>query len=315
MNRKVLQMLMGVVIVVTTSATLAAPASGGDFPDWSRLSFKYSTFAIKAKTDLVREVIGSADFMQTSTSVPGQLLPSGGTVARITTNSTFDLSIFGSRRSEALLWFDPVSFAALQSSSERVSRSPRVKTSRYAESGVHRSKVKPANRAERRELPESWTNISQSFVDYSLEPGKCVAVTEPIVLLYILSLSAASTSSLDAGICILSDERLHRLVLSEPREVPQQFDYRVHSADGVSETISSTHVLHYTLESTPVGESQTNKDEPVSFLGLKGNIQFYIDEHSNVPLQVRGSTSLLGRVKFRLTDMWLTEDQGGQTLP
>ena len=140
MKTKVSQLLTGLVIVFTASSGLAAPAGARLEPGWSRLTFKYSNFAVEAQADFVRQVMSSTDFTRSSTSMPGQLLPSGATVARITANSIFDLPILGRRRNDVLLWFDPVNYAALQSIRQRIGRKPKYKVSRYTESGVHRSK-------------------------------------------------------------------------------------------------------------------------------------------------------------------------------
>ncbi len=153
---------------------------------------------------------------------------------------------------------------------------------------------------------ERWSQIDKSAVKYLDRPLACKIVTVPSVLIYVLTAQNFSLDSALSGICLMANKKLHRLQLTAPVSRRLMVDYQAHGRDGTTRRSGEMEVLKVSIQGYPV---EQQKDQgTLAFLGLKADLDLYLEASTRIPVQVSGTMSILGRVTYHLSDVWLAYD-------
>ena len=295
------------------AATHTAAAPPPEAPQgWSRLRFEHAGLAITARLDITRNTVTAADLPATDASLPGALRPSGEAVGRLLVRSYFELPPLLHRRREAVLWFEPASYAALLGTRETSGIGAGYRVSRYATDGVHVANSSPANRTERESSPGTWTAVARSFLTYGSAAKACTVISEPVALL-LLDPASLHEAIAGPGLCVISKKRLHRVMFSAPVEATLEAHYKVHAADGTTTPMQKTRAWRYSFRLRPAeGDEGASAGHNDTFLGLSGDVQIHVDAVTGTPLRLSGNAPLLGRVEFRLRDLWPASTPAGR---
>ena len=280
------------------AASCVVAAGPADPPkNWSRLRFEHQGLALDASLDIARDSLAATAFPADDSAPPGALRPANATVGRLVARSDFRVPPFFARQRSSVLWFEPSNHAALIGTRETTGMGAGYRISHYTASGVDLAKASPATRAERARAPVTWTAIARSFAQYGEAVRLCQVVSEPLMLLLL------DPARLPEAFCVTSKKVLLRAVFSEPVEEDISEEVRVHHEDGSALPARYTRVRRYFLQLVPVDGDQ-HADGSEAFLGLQGKIEIHVDVRTATPLRLRGTASLLGRVDFRLREIW-----------
>ena len=280
------------------AASCVVAAGPADPPkDWSRLRFEHQGLALDASLDITRDSLAATAFPADDSAPSGALRPANATVGRLVARSDFRVPPFFARQRSSVLWFEPSNHAALMGTRETTGMGAGYRISHYTGEGVAVAKASPATRAERARAPGRWTAITRSFAQYGEAVRFCEVVSEPLMLLLL------DPARLPEAFCVTSKKVLLRAVFSEPEEEDISAEVSVHHADGSTATARYMRVRRYFLQFEPVDGGQ-HADGSETFLGLQGKIEIQVDARTATPLRLRGTASLLGRVDFRLREIW-----------
>lgn len=199
------------------------------------------------------------------------------------------------QQSEIVLLMDPWSGAALQRVAHDFQGRQRHRTYRYAEEGAFMLTRWPAPGEE--DLPPGqWSDIEEGFRPYPAAlAGELVG--EPTGLFYLISASALAAPGDRAEFVVFSRRQLHRVsvLVTEPRRITTDFDrLRGDQRTRQRGSLSAPRLL---IRGETLGEE--DDDDEFELLGLRGDLELYLDPESRAPLQLSGNVRLLGRVTLR----------------
>lgn len=199
------------------------------------------------------------------------------------------------RESEIVLLMDPWSGAALQRYQHDSASRPRERTYRYAQDGAFLLTRWPA--AGEEELPpEDWSVVEEGFRAYPAALAGQV-VSEPTGLFYLISAAALAAPGDRAEFLVYSRRNLHRVSVqvTEPRRITPRFDRL--AGDQRSSHEGSLAAPRLLIRGETLNEE--DEDDEFELLGLRGDLELYLDPESRAPLQLSGNIRLLGRVTLR----------------
>ena len=288
------------LVAIVLAASCCSAATSGTAPQaWSRLRFEHDGLALDARLEIDRQELAAEALPAVDPAVVDLLRPVGPAVGRLRVSSLFRIPPLLQRQREAVLWFDTASHAALRGSRETSGIGAGYRISAYGATGVHVGRAPEAAPVP----PQGWASMERSFVAYGAAAQRCAVITEPVALL-LLSPASLRAEAAGRGLCVLSHKRLFHPELSEPEEEGFQLDYRVHGAGIGPREVRAGRAIRYTLRLRSAdGRDPSAGSE--AFLGLDGEIEIHADPVTGMPLRLRGSASLLGRVDFRLREVWL----------
>ena len=82
-------------------------------------------------------------------------------------------------------------------------------------------------------------------------------------------------------------------------------DYVVQSNTGKKRVQGSVKALRISLQSRPIDKNSDNKE--FMFLGVKGDINIYLDPQSHIPLQVSGKVDYVGHTDIKLSQVTVSQ--------
>ncbi len=275
-------------------------APGGD--NWTRLKFETSNAVASAETDIVLSVVDSEQFRDLAAQAPTRIEPAGPEVVEVSISTVFDLPIVGKRRSFISAWFDQSTAAVLQRVNERRGRKPKHKVTRFGHQGLFISRANPASSSERGEPPADWSIRDEDFVSYSAAQDQCEIVSDFAALLLLVSRPQVTQQDAEADICVVDNNELFRVVVREVGSEQMEASYVAHIGPHSTELSGDRDMVHVVVR----GESiETGSSETAEFLGLRGDIDIYLDARTRMPLQVSGSVPVFGRIDFRMVEAWI----------
>ena len=185
------------------------------------------------------------------------------------------------------------------------------KTYRFTQSGVYRLRKRPHGPDEAHQGMTYWTDIKESFYPYDLTGHGCLQVMEPSTLLYIVSSIGPVEEGETLNLCVFNKKQLHNLQVREHGLHRLELNYReVFPLNKVIKKEGKIETFKISMTSRPfVAENETA--ESFSFLGLKGEIEFFLHPASRIPVQIRGRIPYVGRLEFKLNKVWLRADGNG----
>lgn len=220
--------------------------------------------------------------------------------------TTIDPIVGPTVRLDKQVWFCPENADAFQSIWMRLGEDDYKRTFRFTRQGAYRVQREPANQQEA-ELPsEEWTKIRNSFYPYSLDSWRCKQVSEPSVLIYLVSASPISEGNIPAHFCIFYKRQLHDVRLIPRGSEALEVDYVEKSGENLIRTNGAVKAVRVSLNAAS-SQADEEDGESFSFLGLKEDIEIFLDPQSRIPLMVRGVIPLAGRVELKLREIRLNK--------
>ncbi len=183
-----------------------------------------------------------------------------------------------------------------------------VKNYYWEETGVRRQKITPANSRENKQSQNTWTKRSESFYLYPKEADECSTISDPSLLLYILSTLESDVQQESIKICMFGKKQLHRLTIRQGQSSQLKASYTKSSPsqEVYVKGQRSPFVFSIGVETFAPGDG---KQEEFSLFGLHEDIRIYIDPEYHLPLRVSGKNNSIGKLVLNLTKV--TENTPG----
>ena len=263
---------------------------------WSELDYLAARLAVTATSE-VRIRIESASqaaihWLQPS---PGQsVMPAGDKTIRVRLGS----QIMG-KKSDLDLWLDPVSGAAFQRTQLETGkkvRHHRHRSLRFGELGVFNSTYRATD--ETVDRPHKEWKLSETFEPFPEELGSKAVVTEPSALLYLLAVADLERQGDRTTAYVFSKDQVMQVHLIAQEKVEIKVDYIEESSAGRRVVKGRHETMRIRLDGRPMGTGGNDKD--FEFLGLRGDVDVYLDSARRIPLQISGNIKFVGKGHVRL---------------
>ena len=262
---------------------------------WSQMTFSASVlfFTVQATIDLQR----------TSNSDAQQALikPASGDGVSPNHDDVYVLKShtakFG-RDSTMKFWFVS-DLTPLQRMDIDTGRKNIVRTYRYLSDGAFRRDLFPT-KGEKGQPPSAWTQTSSHTYPYpsGLPPIK---MTDNAVIFYAVSAADLNNKGDKVEFLTFDKEHINKVQLLCEGFADIEADYVAQSNTGNKRIQGDVKALRISLRSQPINEKSDKKD--FVFLGVKGDINIYLDPHSHIPLQVSGKADYIGHTDISLSQV------------
>jgi hypothetical protein len=260
---------------------------------WKSLSYKTHVLFFGMNIEVQMNQISLA------TSKAALLEPKSGQGTMPQTDPTYrldlDTKILG-RNSAISLWFDPDG-SAFQRTQTDTGKKHRVKTYRILENGYYSLQAKP--REDEKELaPNMWTDRGEGENKFNKLPPAGTIISEPTALYYLASASPLNKPGDKFEQYIFTKHGIYQLYFRavDYQNLEVQFEIN-HS--GESETVYDDEykTLHVKMHGVPIDASA---EDDFDLLGLKGEIDLYLDPKTRVLVQISGSLDIIGYTDIKL---------------
>ncbi len=232
------------------------------------------------------------------------LQPSGATVFTLTVYSNIN-PLFGSDEIlKTQSWFDPDGAGALQRVRLRQGQDKWQKSYRFTQHGVFRLKKSPKDSREENLPLDQWTKIKNRFFLYGDKGLGCPRILEPASLLHIVSAINETTAQNPLDLCVFNKKQLHLVKISVGRSQSLKVNYLETHGDNQTRVDKKIDTIKISFQPRSLAPTDI-EPEAFSFLGLKGDFDIFIDQATNLPVQVSGKTSVFGKVDIRLHEVEL----------
>ena len=210
------------------------------------------------------------------------------------------LSFFDEQYTEKI-WFNAGDGRAYRRIRWRKEGDPWVKSYCWTDDGVRRQKIQPASRDESKQAPIKWTQTTESFYPHPKNTVYSEAISDPTLLLYLLSVLEPRNMKSPFEIYVFGKEQLHRLTCRQEKSLPMAVSFKLHSSSGVVGVNSTIKPLVFSIEAESLA-SKDSKPETFSLLGLQKEIRIYLDPSRRLPIRVSGKNSIYGELILDLSD-------------
>lgn len=200
------------------------------------------------------------------------------------------------------VWFDPHDGAALGRYRMRRGEDDFEKVYRFTDQGVFRRNREPQSKAEARGEPDQWSFEVKRFYAHDLEPLGCPVASERLLLIYVASAAAGLANGQPLSVCVFGKRQLHRVKLSAQGRQTVKVDFVERRASGPTQRQDAIEALAIALETEPL-DSDLDKPENFSFLGMHKNIVIFLDPSSNLPLKISGRIAKVGAGDLKLLEV------------
>lgn len=289
-------------------AVSAVPAPG---VPWVKLEYAAKAAAAGVSMSLELARSSPSDLREVHDPGPGNSTPDYLTAeqVRLLSVTARAQSLFGGSRTALGIWFDTNSAAVLQRDKLRPGSKGNQKVYRFAEDGAFRVKREPSNRDEAGKEPANWSKVKKSFYPYDAEASGCQVVSEPTLLLYVVSRPRLGDGDATESVCVFLDDSLYRVRLEPQHSEPLDIGYKVNSGAAQRKVIGKQEVVKIALQVEPLTQGADSKD--FELLELRGDIAIFVVRDSGLPIQLSGARSGIGPVDVRLEEATLAAGVNG----
>jgi hypothetical protein len=257
-------------------------ATAGDYDPaqvkWSQLTFRTTVLFITLQATVGLEKLTASE------AEPALIKPKTGEGVSPGQKDVYLLKShtakFG-RNSTLKLWFEG-DLTPLQRMEIETGRKNIVRTYRFLPDGAFRRDLAPT-KGEKGQPPARWTKNSSHYYPYPdrLPPLK---MTDNAAIFY--AVSAAHLNKKGDKVVFLTFDKKH---INEVTLLCEGFadidaNYFEQSKTGKKRIRGAVKALRVALQSRPIDRDKDKKD--FTFLGVKGDINIYLDPKSHIPLQV-----------------------------
>ncbi len=261
---------------------------------WNELNYEVSKLLFSAHSELRLETIGQHEAQQRLATPDGGPYTQPGNAGA--THLTLTSRGLG-QRSRVDFFLDHESGTALQRIQLEDAKKKRYKLSRFGRQGVHEHTQRPTE-GERDLSWEQWTDITTTLVPFPSALAPETPICEPSGLLYIVSAAALSAPGDRLEIPCFSKRSvsLVEIVVAEKTQI--KVNHTLRRGNRRNHIKGRRDVLRLALRARPLEGSEAG----FQLLGLRGDVDIYLDPGNRVPVQVSGRVPYAGRVRFRLTE-------------
>ena len=262
---------------------------------WSSLHYKTYIvfFSMKVKVQLKQ--------ISQATSQAALLTPKQGLGTMPQADPTYridlDSKIMG-RKSFISLWFDPNGNAFQRTQTDTGSKQ-RVKTYRILQDGYYSHETKPTENEQ--DLPPSkWTQVGEGSKTFNKMPRAGAIVAEPTALYYLVSASHLNKPGDKFQEYIFTKHGIYQLNLHAVDYKEIETDYVLRQDGKKQKSQGEYKTLHIRMNAVPIDPSAS---DGFDFLGLKGDIDLYMDPTTRVLLQISGKADIIGHTDITLKEV------------
>ena len=200
-----------------------------------------------------------------------------------------DTGILG-RNSFISLWFDPDG-TAFQRTQTDTGKKHRVKTYRILKNGYYSRQTKP--RENEKELPPNqWTDTGEGNKKFNSLPATGTIITEPTALFYLVSASPLNKPGDKFEQYIFTKHGIHRAHLHAIDYHNLEVNFK-NNQGGTKRTVYDDEFKTLRIRMN-VEAIDPAAEGDFDFLGLKGDIDLYLDPDTRVLVQISGSIDIVG---------------------
>jgi hypothetical protein len=262
---------------------------------WSSLRYKTYIvfFSMNVKVQLKQ--------ISQATSKAALLTPKQGLGTMPQADPTYridlDSKIMG-RKSFISLWFDPNGNAFQRTQTDTGSKQ-RVKTYRILQDGYYSHETKPTENEQ--DLPPSkWTQVGEGSKTFNKMPRAGATVAEPTALYYLVSASHLNKPGDKFQEYIFTKHGIYQLNLHAVDYKEIETDYVLRQDGKKQKSQGEYKTLHIRMNAVPIDPSAS---DGFDFLGLKGDIDLYMDPTTRVLLQISGKADIIGHTDITLKEV------------
>lgn len=274
----------------------AAPAFDPDRPGWRSLEYHASKLLISASTRVEARLRKATEISLELRQTPrGTPVAPGDDVIEIT-----HLARAAGRTSRIRLWADPHDGAAVQSLHSDLDGKLRERTYRFLDLGTWHFTRKPADRREEALPPDRWTDLADGLRAYP--PGaQGQRISETGALLWMIAASTLQSTGDRFETLVYSRRRVSRVTVRVTGQRPVFTSHAEHGGGGSRQQRATVQALAISVSAVPFDPA----DDPDDFelLGLRGNLELFLDPVTRAPLELRGHARMFGQVTVRLTGL------------
>ena len=269
---------------------------------WSRLSFRAKRAVVDVKVDVRLTPFSTAEFQSIWQTNPKSIpLPSlSQKVYAINVKRIIDHLFSPPVTLSNQVLFEPIQAAAFHRVRLRQGKDDIERTYWFSREGVHRLRTKPSNKEEASGDPAKWTDARTSFYPYDLTQLGCSQVTDPLLLIYLLSAARMDNKGDSLSLCVFGKQQLHRVRMRVEGSQTIEVDYSEKREEGKVRKKGTVDGLRVSLEAQPL-HPDLKEAENFSFLGFHKDITIDIDPELRIPLQVSGKIPTVGAVTLKLS--------------
>ena len=269
---------------------------------WSRLSFRAKRAVVDVKVDVRLAPFSTAEFQSKWRSNPQSIpLPClGQELYDLQVNRFIDHIFSPPVTLSNQVLFEPNQGATLYRVRLRRGNDDIKRSYWFSGEGVHRLRTKPSAKGEASADPATWTDARTSFYPYDLSQLGCPQVTDPMILIYLLSASRIYKSGDSLSLCVFGKQQLHHVRMRVEGLHTLEVNYFEKREDGEFRKKGKVDGIRLTLEAQPL-QSDLREAENFSFLGFHKDITIDIDPELRIPLQVSGRIPTIGVVALKLS--------------
>ncbi len=204
------------------------------------------------------------------------------------------------------LWFRPRDVAALQRGRlELTAKNERYKLYRYTRKGLFVVRRKPLA-GEERKAPDSWGGVKRSFMPYPEGISEDVALSDPSVLLYLVSVADFEQPGDEINLQAYADEKLVVVTVRYEGNEEVSADFEAEGAKGKRRIKGRRSALRLGVTSRQLEGGKGGSGLKIA--GLGGDIKMLVDRELRLPLELRGKVRMAGNVSLRATRVRLTKE-------
>lgn len=270
---------------------------------WSRLLFQASHGLTSARSEVSLAPVAAAGLKSSLLTDAGGPLPplpdADAMLMTATIGMSSKLPFVGDKVWETRVWFLPGTASALQRTRTKIGEDADGKAFRYLANGVRRLRFKPESPGDGEERPESWTTVKSAFYPYGPARAECPDVSDPSLLLYVLSALNLSAGDPPLELCVFNKKTLYHVELRAVAATHLPVRYTRRRGTDEEPVEQEVGVLTITISSRPLQPAE-QEPEPFEFFEMRGDIQVSYDPVSGLPVQVRGTVNNVGEATFHL---------------
>ena len=269
---------------------------------WRRLSFQLERADVDVEVDVRLTPFSTAEFQSIWRTNPQSIpLPYlSQKVYAINVKRIIDHIFSPPVTLSNQVLFEPIQADAFYRVRLRHGKDDVKRTYWFSREGVHRLRTKPSNRGETSEDPAKWTDARTSFYPYDLTQLGCPQVTDPILLIYLISAAPLEKKGDCLTLCVFGKQQLHRMRMQVEGMLTLEIDYSEKREEGKVRKKGKVNGLRVSLEAQPL-HPDLKDAENFSFLGFHKDITIDIDPKLRIPLQVSGKIPTVGAVTLKLS--------------
>jgi hypothetical protein len=278
-------------------AVLAGSCAAADLDParvgWSALRLGGSKLLVSADAGLEAAIVPAAAVAGTLRTPPtGVPVPPGTSVLRL----TYTGAALG-RTSRATLLMDPGTAAALQRVQEDGGSRPRYREYRYTDQGAWHWTRWP-ERGEDGLPPARWSKTSSG--PRAFDRPADGPVLEPTGLLWAVAAAPLAAPGDRARFLVFQRRLLQPIEVEVAALAPFAHDYADETGSTPRRVRGRAPALRVLLRGDP---RAAGSDDELELLGLRGDLELWLDPATRAPLQLSGTVAVLGRVTLRLKSL------------